>query len=66
MNAALQIHIIQVFLGFTGRYLKPAPIDAIIQGKSDVVFGESSFITKSPDTRKLAKMHFGLTLVRQL
>ncbi|KAL5961552.1 Innexin unc-7 [Taenia solium] len=34
LNAALQLHLIQVFLGFTGHYIKPAPVDSLTQGQT--------------------------------
>ncbi|EUB63810.1 Innexin unc-7 [Echinococcus granulosus] len=34
LNAALQLHLIQVFLGFTGHYIKPVPVDSLTQGKT--------------------------------
>ncbi|VDM21899.1 unnamed protein product [Hydatigera taeniaeformis] len=31
LNAALQLHLIQIFLGFTGHYIKPVPVDPLLQ-----------------------------------
>lgn len=51
MNAALQLHLIQVFLGFTGHYIKPAPVDSLIQGKTQYPSGKLvSFVKDSKIT----------------
>nr|CDS33939.1 innexin unc 9 [Hymenolepis microstoma] len=41
VNAAVQLYLIQVFLGFTGHYLKPATIESIIEGKPRYTFEKS-------------------------
>ncbi|VDL18509.1 unnamed protein product [Hymenolepis diminuta] len=41
LNAALQLYLIQVFLGFTGHYLKPATIESVIEGKPKYTFEKS-------------------------
>ncbi|VDD80146.1 unnamed protein product [Mesocestoides corti] len=34
LNAALQLHLIQIFLGFTGHYIIPQSMDSVMQAKS--------------------------------
>lgn len=43
LNATLQLYLIQVFLGFTGHSLKPAPIESVMEGKPKYTFGKQSY-----------------------
>ncbi|KAM7540100.1 hypothetical protein Aperf_G00000034424 [Anoplocephala perfoliata] len=43
LNATLQLYLIQVFLGFTGHYLKPAPIETVMAGKPKYTFEKSEY-----------------------